>query len=131
MNIKKGFTLIELLIVVAIVGILAGAVVVTLTGNTDTATENTVKLNVTQAGRAVAISEFTGTIGTLVCPTGLSAGAASKDEVRCNVSGSNWVVYQKYRDNTADDAYCIDEALSVVKKVDLDTNTRTPAQGCP
>ena len=45
-NIRKGFTLIELLIVIAIIGVLAGAVVISLGDETDKATNATVKLNV-------------------------------------------------------------------------------------
>ena len=43
---KKGFTLIELLIVIAIVVVLAGIVVVSLSGNTDSAKDAAAKANV-------------------------------------------------------------------------------------
>ena len=42
---KKGFTLIELLIVIAIIGILAGIVIVSLSGSTDNAEDAAVKAN--------------------------------------------------------------------------------------
>ncbi len=42
-NYRKGFTLIELLIVIAIIGILAGIVVVSLSGSTASATEARIK----------------------------------------------------------------------------------------
>ena len=42
---RKGFTLIELLIVIAIIGILAGIVIVSLSGSTDNAEDSATKAN--------------------------------------------------------------------------------------
>lgn len=55
-NINKGFTLIELLIVIAIIGILAATVVVSLSGNTDEASKKTSKLGASSVS-ALAASE--------------------------------------------------------------------------
>ena len=55
-NINKGFTLIELLIVIAIIGVLAATVVVSLGSKTDDAREKTLRIGVSSI-RTLASSE--------------------------------------------------------------------------
>ncbi len=54
---NRGFTLIELLIVIAIIGILAGAVIISLSGSTERATDATNKYQIGQL-RTIAIEHF-------------------------------------------------------------------------
>ena len=55
-DINKGFTLIELLIVIAIIGVLAATVVVSLGSKTDDAREKTLRIGVSSI-RTLASSE--------------------------------------------------------------------------
>lgn len=57
---KKGFTLIELLIVIAIIGILASVVVVSLTGQSGNATDATNKFELRQIATQAALLEAGG-----------------------------------------------------------------------
>ena len=63
-SIKKGFTLIELLIVIAIIGVLAGAVVISLSDETDKATNATVKLNARSVATQALVEVVNETITT-------------------------------------------------------------------
>ena len=55
---RAGFTLIELLIVIAIIGVLASIVVVSLTGNTDNANESVAKSNMSTVNRLFAKLQY-------------------------------------------------------------------------
>ena len=123
-----GFTLIELLIVIAIIGILAGTVVVSLTGETDDANDASVKLGVSSL-RTPATSEglrATAPTGNTVCnkvftkvkggtedlkswTSSAGCGAADADEeneICCASSGREWVIWGKLIDDTF---FCVDD----------------------
>ena len=83
---KKGFTLIELLIVVAIIGVLASIVVVSLSTSTDDAKKNKALFNVAQAARTLVLQQQTGDADAYNCtrvggettiPTDLPAATAT------------------------------------------------------
>lgn len=91
MNVK-GFTLIELLIVIAIIGILAGTVVVSLSGETDQARDATTKLAVSSL-RSPAISEqFRSNSGNTLCNKlrgKIKGGTNSIDDSWTEEAGTN------------------------------------------
>ncbi len=60
---KKGFTLIELLIVIAIIGVLAATVVVSLGSQTDKAQQGSVKIGVSSIRNLATIAVVEGKVG--------------------------------------------------------------------
>ena len=80
---KKGFTLIELLIVIAIIGILAAIVVVTLGGETNTASDVAKKANVAQLSTSSYQASYNPGRGVLnYLPVCDSASAAEYASIR-------------------------------------------------
>ena len=135
----SGFTLIELLIVVAIIGILAGTVVVSLSGATSDADDASIELSVASL-RAVALSEaLSNPSGDDICDEvhkKVRAGAdyissswtSSRDcdgddvtgsgKICCVANGKEWVIWGGLSDfdaantNTGDtskDIFCTDD----------------------
>ena len=129
---NRGFTLIELLIVIAIIGILAGTVVVSLTGETDDANDASVKLGVS-ALRTPATSEqlrATAPTGDDICDKvyyRVKAGkedletwdfsgsnevqcdaddADQENEICCASDGREWVIWGNL---TTNKYYCVDD----------------------
>ena len=124
----RGFTLIELLIVIAIIGVLAATVVVSLGDQTDAARRETMKLTVSSI-RTSIFAEAIGKspTGTSLCdsvyedvsiPSGSNwtwdggnnvtceGDDADKDnEVCCHSSDTTWVIWAKLTDSKV---YCAD-----------------------
>ena len=143
---KKGFTLIELLIVVAIIGILAGTVVVSLSGEKEAAEDSSTELAVT-AFRPVAIRQQLKTgsnapAGDEICDTIYGKVKAGKDhfdkwngsaicerddaaktgEICCSASGTKWAVWGRLSEESgsSDNVFCTDYD-SFLGVVDLTT----------
>ena len=77
-KLRKGFTLIELLIVIAIIGVLAGAVVISLGDETNKAQKATTKLNVRSVATEAQIDAANQTrTGATLCADGVAAGNSS------------------------------------------------------
>ena len=116
---NRGFTLIELPIVIAIIGILAGTVIVSLSGETDQARDATTKLAVSSLRTPALSEQYKSPIGlavcknvrakikggtdsidaqwtsTAVCPTNSLSGSVTTDvgKICCYSSGSSWVIW--------------------------------------
>lgn len=70
-NKERGFTLIELLIVIAIIGVLAATVVVSLGGQTESAQDGSVKIGVSSVRNLATVAVVEGEInGTQIADTG-------------------------------------------------------------
>ena len=82
---KKGFTLIELLIVIAIIGVLAATVVVSLGSQTDKARQGSVKIGVSSIRNLATVAVVEGGVGG----TALGNGASNEvcDLIHKQVSG--------------------------------------------
>ena len=83
---KKGFTLIELLIVIAIIGVLAATVVVSLGSQTEKAQQGSVKIGVSSIRNLATVAVVEGKVGTTklgdndkVCELILSQVSGEKD----------------------------------------------------
>lgn len=148
----KGFTLIELLIVIAIIGILAGTVVVSLSGETDAAQDSSTELAVTSLRPAALRSELKKRVpvisGITVCNEIHAKVKGGKDhldtwdpsqtkkickrkeadvlgEICCNASGVKWAVWGKLSDEASPyDIYCTDHT-GFTGSVDLDASGGT------
>ena len=133
--IKEGFTLIELRIVVAIIGILAGTVVVSLSGETDSAQDASTRLGVS-ALRPPAISEQFKTTHTGVglcdavflkvrnasnisekwssgntCDLTAEVNGLSTGEICCHSNANEWIIFGKLSGDG--NLYCIDHAGAI------------------
>ena len=89
-NKKSGFTLIELLIVIAIIGVLAATVVVSLGSQTDTARQGSVKIGVSSVRNLATVAAVEGKVGTTaIADTGTNTLC---DLIYSKVSGekTNW-----------------------------------------
>ena len=138
----KGFTLIELLIVIAIIGVLAATVVVSLTDQTGKARGESLKLTVSSI-RTSIFAEAIGKspTGDILCdevhedvfiPSGSNwtwdgsdtcngDDADGKNEVCCHADGTTWVVWANLEDNKV---YCTD-SNNFLGEVTRDTNPGT------
>ena len=126
MNSKKGFTLIELLIVIAIIGILAGTVIVSLSGNTDDASDASIKLGIAGLRTAAVSQQYkTGAknSGNAICTevrkniksgdvsdtwTGSDACSAENNAttgICCKSEANTWMLWAKISGNKY---HCID-----------------------
>ena len=103
-NINKGFTLIELLIVIAIIGVLAATVVVSLGSKTDDAKEKTLKIGVSSI-RTLASSEVATGVpaGKNVCNIIYSKISADKENWPWKGAQAAYTDDKGTPDNAADD----------------------------
>ena len=151
---RQGFTLIELLITIAIIGVLAATVVVSLGSQTDNAKEASIKLSVSSV-RTLAFAEqikdtkhanqelcknihkdvsasktgwtWQATGNGTTC-TGSGVNGADKDgEVCCHSAAKVWVVWGKIDDTQV---YCAD-STSFVGKVTRVTGTTATVEKAP
>ena len=125
---KGGFTLIELLIVIAIIGVLAATVVVSLGSQTDEARTGSVKIGVSSIRNLATVTVVEGVKqGSTVCndiytkvsgekdtwiwkattPCTKAADADGKGAICCASSGDKWVVWGK---GSGSNYYCADSS---------------------
>ena len=130
-NKRAGFTLIELLIVIAIIGVLASIVVVSLTSTTDDAEKGVAQANVASVARAMYASgasdgSYAGDCAEVGQSTAPSSTVTEK-VVYCNGTASGFVVFQKISDGTSAgevNIWCADKANpSPDEKTDVTTST--------
>ncbi len=141
---KKGFTLIELLIVVAIIGILASIIVVTLTDQTSNAQKKKAQFNVAQAVRGVItkheIAVRDNPDADYECPSGsvTVSGADDDDTEEVNETGTSigvlycildssdneFVIFENFKTigETDANAYCADSEDNNPRKVETDNS---------
>ena len=129
---NAGFTLIELLIVIAIIGVLAATVVVSLGSQTDKARQGSVKSGVSSLRTSATVAVVEGGYGTNgICDEVYSqvsgetanwtwrktpyriceANSANNDgEICCSSKNEKWVLWGKLSGNGADsgEVYCAD-----------------------
>ena len=118
---SKGFTLIELLIVIAIIGILAGTVFVSLSDETTSASDAVIKLGLSSIRSAALAESFKSPTTNALCKnvhgkirgggdiidanwtastTCSTASNADTGKICCHSVGKKWVVWAKFNDNT-------------------------------
>ena len=125
-NKQSGFTLIELLIVIAIIGILAGTVLISVGGKTDQAKDQRTKIGVSSIRTLAFSAALDGS--TDICDKAFDEISADTDgwtwdgtaeckandadsdgEICCSAnSDGKWVVWGKL--STANKVYCADSA---------------------
>ena len=122
---KKAFTLIELLIVIAIIGILASVIVISLSDQSGKAEKEKARFNVAQAVRYAAIqaSDSNNDTDDEICPNGsdkdLSTETGVKGNLYCNYSSvTSMVGYVVYEVFDGTKAICADSTVSTNTKGD-------------
>ena len=128
MNNKKGFTLIELLIVIAIIGILASIVVVSLGDQSGEASEKKAQFNVASLARVIEARRIDVDNDTEaeICAGaegigGVAGGSADVGKLYCKYSptSEDFIVFEVYKDTVATsklDIFCADKDSPTPKK---------------
>ena len=130
---KRAFTLIELLIVIAIIGILASVIVISLSDQSGEAEKNKSHFNVAQAARFVAIQAANRkTDETELCPPNTiptQTDKIKKEKLYCRAiiaSGElKFFIYEIFEEigaSSTDNVYCMNENSGSPKLANLKTN---------
>lgn len=140
-NNLKGFTLIELLIVISIISILSGIVIVSLTGETESADNAVKRLNIAQLRTPAIVQELklrSSPTGDLADVCGDLDGDVSIDVIEttlrtcatgicCHSTTAGWRIFTKLKDNNL---YCTDSKGVIGEFVDVPAVATNKAPAC-